>query len=219
LTRFKIREKKPKDSIKHKTPSDKMNTQIKHKTPVETDESFELPPFKEKIKAKIPKSEIKSPTRHGIKNKAKSKSTESYGLPPKPIKGKKPRREKSTPPSSKGTVFEKNRKEEHISQKIPSEKPKKTTIQKVPKSTGSKKSKKEKVVNKPLSVIQNKKPKKEKVAPASLRGSYKEKHAKIVNKTPPKTIIQKTPAKTKTTPPPTIREKIPKTRIKNKKPR
>ncbi len=67
LVKPKIRQKKPKDSIKQKFPTHHPIPKTKLKFPSDSQESFTLPPQKTRIIKNHPKSERKLPTNYGSK--------------------------------------------------------------------------------------------------------------------------------------------------------
>ncbi|MHA2073175.1 MAG: hypothetical protein ACXACU_01860 [Candidatus Hodarchaeales archaeon] len=214
MSPFKIRDKKPKDSIKEKVPKKNNDIKIRHKEPAKYDESFELPPRKQNKEKIIPKKEIFSPSNQGTRNKQGYDSTKSNIPPPILEKLSRQRNKENILPSSKGYVPKKF-KDGSANKTIPIKKTKKVKISIIPSSSGSKKTRG--IVNKPPSFIKNKKPKKVTI-PTSLSSSSKTKQNRIISKNPPKKIESKTPSKKKIRPPPTFKERIPKTQIKKKKP-
>ncbi len=213
MSPFKIRDKKPKVSIREKAPKKDNDIKIRHKEPTENDESFELPPRKQNNEEFIPKKEILTPSNQGTRNRREHDSSKSNILPPMSERSSKQRNRDNLQPTSKGYVPKKV-KDDSVNKTTPMKIPKKVKIEKSPSSRGSKKIKNH--VNKPPSFIKNKKPKKNTLAP--LRSSPKTKRNKISSKKPPRKIENKTPSKKKIIPPPTFEERIPKTRIKKKKP-
>lgn len=213
MSPFKIRDKKPKDIIKKKTPKKEKDFKIKHKKPSNEDESFDLPPRKQNKEDIIPKKEILPPSNQGIRNQRESYSSKSNIPPPMSERSRRQRSRDNLQPSSKGYIPKKV-KDGATNKTITPKVPKKVKIEKAPSSRGSKKIKD--LVNKAPSSIKNKKFKKETLA--TLRGSPKTRRKKISSKKPPRKIEKKTPSKKKIILPPTFEERIPKTRIKKKKP-
>jgi hypothetical protein len=191
LARWKIREKKPGKKIIQKTPQSK-NSVIISKTPSGSEESFELPPPKTKIKSKLLKTSIQPPSRHGERERQKSDIQQDNVPPPKadqrgsqsksspqptksPMKGKDHRtvlsktppkspsqREKLVAPPSNHGALSKG-----IRKKIAVNRPLPTPEHsdkgsKTPRSIGSSSKKKSKFVNRPLPRIRSKEPPKAK---------------------------------------------------------
>ncbi|MFX0066259.1 MAG: hypothetical protein ACFFC7_29195 [Candidatus Hermodarchaeota archaeon] len=246
LVRWKIRGKKPGKKIRQKTPESQKSTIIS-KTPSGSEESFELPPPKIKIKSKLPKSSVQPPSRHGVSEHQKNDIKHTNVPPPRPdqrgsqsesvpkptkslmkdkdhqtISSKTPpsKQERPTsPPTNHGALSKGIRKTMAVNRPLPtSEQLKKEN--KTPRSIGSFTEKKSKFVNKPLPRMRSKKPPKAKIKlpPPTSKGLEKKKEHKAVNRPIPKEIVTKTPIRKKIKPPPTFDDKIPKTRITSKKP-
>ena len=214
MSPFKIRDKKPKDVIKKKTPKKEKDIKIQHKKPSKEDESFELPPRKQNKEVFIPKKEKFPPSSHGTRNNREPNSSKSNIPPPMSERPSRQRNKENIPLSSKGS--ERKKFEDNFANKTtPIKKTKIVKKENIPISSGSKK--KKSIVNKSPSFIKYKKPKREAI-PATLRSSSKTKENRIINQNPPKKIENETPSKKKIIPPPTFEERIPKTRIKKKKP-
>lgn len=247
MVRWKIREKRPGEKIKQKTPTNSKSLIIKSKLPNGSEEAFELPPPKQKLRSNIPKSSISPPSRHGVLEPSKDDIPHTNVPPPisnqneidtslKPIKSPIKEKDQHTvqsktppksssqqerppaPPSSLGALSKGNRKKLAPNRPVPISKHPNKEI-KIPRPIGSPSKEKSKFVNKPLPKINSKKPSKEnvKMLLPTSRGAEKKKGFKAINRPIPKTIKTKTPSKQK--PPPTFEEKIPKSRIKTKKPR
>lgn len=244
MTRQKIRKKKPSDNITSKIPVSSRNQEIKQKTPVSFDDkSFELPP--PKTRGRIPKDNVKLPSRYGIFDQNRKEAHISNISPP--VNGIHPYEAKS--PTNKGLIP----KNAQLNKKTPIPKQVKK-IDTIPRSIGVVNSKKElfDTINKPPPLKIHKKTPQNNMAQHPTIGAKKEsnnalnqrppriqeKHPKqsliqhstkgaqkepknIRNQPPPK-IHKKTPVKKEVIPPPIfgdIKTKIPKTRLKTKKPK
>jgi hypothetical protein len=240
LVRRKIHEKKPGYKIKQKIP-------MKSKTPTGTEESFELPPPKKRIKLKVPKTTVQPPSRHGLREEQKSDTSQVNISPPisdrrgnrletssKPISSpmieKDQRIVKSESPPKSHSQQEKTHSLPSTHGILPKGVRKKDSLNRplpspehlekkreTPHSTGS--SSKKKFANISLPRIKSKKPKNSdtKIIPSS-KGVVKKKQYRVINRPIPKEIREKKPSKKKLKPPPTLKDEIPKTRIKSKKP-
>ncbi len=192
LVRWKIREKKPKEEIKQKTPIESKNSQIKSKTPSGSEDSFELPPPKKKMKSKVPKTTIRSPSRHGAREQPKDdiqqtnihpsilnqrgSQRETPSIPIKsPMKEKDHKAVQSkTPPKSQSKQERPSTLPSSLGiltegerKKIALNRPVPTPEHlakeiKTPRSIGSSSTKKSEFINKPLPKIRSKKPPKTK---------------------------------------------------------
>ena len=69
MGRFKIRSKKPKDSIKEKTPQKEIISTITEKKPIDPKKDFKLPPSRVSEEKELPKKSVLQPTRYGLKEK------------------------------------------------------------------------------------------------------------------------------------------------------
>jgi len=208
----RIHQKKPKDSIKEKTPDETHIPTVIGKIPKDEGEDFALPPRKPLQNDKIPKSEVKAPSNHGSQ-KVRPKDISPTNTPPprenKSFKGIRTKR-----PVDHGKIIQKS--------KVPSHTPKKSKErkQKPPSRKGLDNSKKSrKSINRPLpKQIRTKTPRKTTVrSPPATSQLEKKKTDRKSNQSPPM-ISQKTPKQEKSLPP-TVRDKIPKTKIKEKKPK
>jgi hypothetical protein len=214
LNREKIFQKKPKDSIRQKTPANDHLSDVKGKTPQDTGEDFSLPPRRVTKSESIPKSDVKVPSNHGSQ-KIRQKDISPVNKPPirksndfKTIQSKQP--------GKQGKILQKI--------KIQSKTPKKTIKerQSPPSRKGIDESKKSRrSINKPLSKqIRSKTPSKTSVRlPPATSQLEKKKQDRTYNQPPPPKITHKKPSNRKQIPPPTVKEKIPKTKIKDKKPK
>ena len=214
----KIRQKKPKDSIKQKTPRDPSLPKIRSKVPNDLKDSFTLPPQKTQTRKKIPKSVVKLPSDQGSQKRLDKSQKSINRLPPS--KTYQSRKARIKNPNSSGKI--------PIKEKTPGKSPPKYSTKEyrqLPSRKGVVSSKKiAKSVNKPPSKqIISKTPEKPKSrSPPSTFGMKVKKPLKQTNRAPSPKIIQKKPAKEKSILPPTIHlptEKIPKTKIKGKKPK
>jgi hypothetical protein len=218
LKKLKIRQKKPKDSIKQKTPRDPSLPKIRSKVPNDSKDSFALPPQKTQTRKKIPKNVVKLPSDEGSQKRL-DKSKKSINQPP-PFKTYQSKKKQIKHLNSSGKIA--------IKEKSPGKSPPKYSTKnyrQLPSRKGAVSSKKiAKTVNKPPSKkIISKTPKKLKNRiPPSTFGMKIKKPLKQTNRAPSQKIVEKTPAEKKSILPPTINlpsEKIPKTKIKGKKPK
>ncbi|MFX1505093.1 MAG: hypothetical protein ACFFDC_03165 [Promethearchaeota archaeon] len=248
MTRQKIRKKKPNDNITSKIPVSSRNQKIKQKTPASFDgKSFDLPP--PKTRGRIPKDELKIPSRYGISDQNKKESINSNISPP--VNESLPYEAKS--PTNKGLIPKNVQEKSQVNTKTPNSK-QIDKIDTIPSSKGVIHSKKElfstinrppppnvhqktprdtttispnkgvmksqkKGVNQSPPIIQSK-PKTSSIQHSSKGGKNKQKN--VVNQPPPTKIQTKSPVKKKVIPPPIfndIKTKIPKTKVKTKKPR
>ena len=213
MKKDKIHQKKPKDSIRQKTPAKSHIQSVEEKIPKDSGDDFALPPRKITQREKIPKSEVKVPSNHGSQkirqkdvspsNKSPIRETNSF----KDIKNKQPR--------DQGKIIQKIK----IQSKTPERPSQKKQVP--PSRKGLDESKKSrKSINRPLTrQIRTKTPRKTSVrSPPATSQLEKKKLDRQSNQSPPPKIVQKTPNKKKLLPPTAIRSKIPKTKIKEKKP-
>ena len=213
MKKHKIHEKKPRDSIRHKTPDSSSLPSVSEKTPKESGENFVLPPKKASHHEKIPKSEVKVPTSHGSQKIRQKDVTPLNKSPEREYNSFRTVQEKQ--PTDQGKRIQKS--------KVPSRTPRRTPPKReiLPSRKGIDESKKSrKSINKPLpKQIRTKTPKKTSVRlPPATSRLEKKKLRNASNKSPPPKIVHKTPEKKKALPPTAVRDKIPKTRIKTKKP-
>ncbi|MFX1514186.1 MAG: hypothetical protein ACFFCQ_16535 [Promethearchaeota archaeon] len=213
MVRRKITKKTPKDTIKHKTPVDK----IQQKQPKDSEDpqaSFILPPHRNAIKQKLPKSDVHLPTDYGSHDSTKSKVNIP---PPFDTDEKKPSNSFKKPMRSRL----KNRKEEFSNITPPKFKtrlnarPVRPTRKGVLQKGIRKKSPKDKTLPKN---IERKSPPKTRLPPPIIK-TDEDIQKKVIDKKLPQEIISKTPSTRKKKPPPTVEESIPKKRIRKKKPR
>ncbi|MHA1206366.1 MAG: hypothetical protein ACTSSO_02220 [Candidatus Hodarchaeales archaeon] len=214
LNRDRIHQKKPKDSIKEKTPNETHIPTVIGKIPQDTGESFSLPPRKPLHNGQIPKSEVKAPSNYGSQKK-RSKDLSSTNTPP-PREDRSFKDMKSKRPADHGKIIQKSKVQSHALRKFQERK------QKPPSRKGLDSSKKSRrSINRPLSrQIQAKTPRKTTIrSPPATSQLEKKKTDRKSNQSPPSLISLKTPEQKRPLPPPTVRDKIPKTKIKEKKPK
>jgi len=247
LTRQKIRKKKPSDNITSKIPVSSRDQEIKQKAPNSFDgKSFELPPPKER--RRIPKDEVKLPSRYGIsvQNKKESKdsnisppikeiilyeakSPTKKGLIPKSSRKKVPFNKKTpksrlvnkidTIPGSKGVIHSKKELSNSVNRPPPPKIRTKTPRDSIQSPTMGVIKAQNNVTNQLPPIIKGK------IAKPSIQHSTKggkKKQKNVVNQPPPPKIHIKSPVKKKIIPPPIfndIKTKIPKRRVKTKKPK
>ncbi|MHA1940123.1 MAG: hypothetical protein ACW97P_00190 [Candidatus Hodarchaeales archaeon] len=180
MARFKVRSKKPKDSIKGKIPKHEMVTTIVQKTPNDSKEQFKLPPTR-KNGEKIVRKESAIPSTKGGISKSKRKKDPVNQKVPMRIKDKQDH--KSTPPTRRGIAKKKphriinKRPPRALHKKIPTRK----TVP-PPSTLNSKQKSKETILNKtPPKSITQKRPMEPKSIPPT---TIKTKIPKIKRKTP-----------------------------------
>ncbi len=233
MVKPKIKSKIPNNKIKFKKPSEPTFQTIKTKTPEDSNNLFQLPPPRENKNSFIPKDEVKTPTRLGLREEnSGKKSLSSNVYPPRILESKD--YSKTHLPSNKGVFNSKKQRKPPLNQPLP-KKISKTIVQKIPKSYGGTIKKKEDSMNRPLPkitiksppkhVIKDPPPTKEKIknkAPPKMKiktpSSYGAKNPAKINISPPKSIKSKTPNKKKKELPSTLETKIPKIKIISKKP-
>lgn len=212
MKKYKIHQKKPKDSIKQKTPGETHIPSVIEKIPKDSGENFTLPPRKPLQYEQIPKSEVKAPSNHGSQKIRQKVISPANTQPPRENYSFKDIKTKQ--PADHGKIIQKS--------KVPSHTPKRSQErkQKPPSRRGLVNSKKSrKSINRPLSKqIRSKTPRKTAIrSPPATSKLEKKKVDRKSNQAPPM-ISQKKPGKKTPLPPPTVRDKIPKTKIKEKKP-
>ena len=213
MKKDRIHQKKPKDSIKQKTPDEIDIDTIVGKIPKDKGESFVLPPRKPLQYDQIPKSEVKTPSNHGSQ-KIRPKDISPTNTPP-PRESESFKNIKTKRPADHGKIIKKSKVQSHTPKKSQERK------QVPPSRKGLDTSKKSrKSINRPLSrQIRTKTPRKTAIrSPPATSQLEKKKTDRKSNQSPPPMISQKTPKQKKPIPP-TVRDKIPKTKIKEKKPK
>ena len=217
---FKIHTKKPEDKIKHKIPKDKKPSKTTVKTPDKDLDKFTLPPVRRKDKNQLSKKEIRPPSKTGLRDESfRSSSRINKAIPKKQKVSKKSSPQKK--PSNKGLTKKKPEREKNkpLSRDVRAVPTRREEI--IPSTTGSQKSKNEKIINKPPpdeNIIQDQQKRTQKLPPTITMVATNKKQEKQVNKAPPKTIIHKTPDKVKTPPSTIDTSRLPKITIRKKRP-
>ncbi|PWI47041.1 hypothetical protein CEE45_13790 [Candidatus Heimdallarchaeota archaeon B3_Heim] len=217
VARFKVRSKKPKDTIKEKTPMKEKVATIQQKTPNDLKEQFKLPPARKNENGLIKKESGTYPTSHGTKEKRKKQIPSTNNLPP--VTQTHGRKELATP-STKGSLPKSRRKKGLVNRKVPPRRKKIQDHKNVPPTRrGIAEKKRNRIINKtPPHRITAEIPNKTTIPPPSTLG-FKQKHKKdIRSKTPPKSILEKRPMEEESVPPTIIKTKISKIQIKRKTP-
>jgi len=214
LKKNRIHQKKPKDSIKVKTPDETNAPTVFGKIPKDAGENFALPPRKSLQNDQIPKSEVKAPSDHGSQ-KIRKKDISPTNTPP-PRESHSFKNMKTKQPVDHGKIIQKSKVQSQTPKRIQEKR------RELPSRKGLDKSKKSrKSINRPLSKqIKTKTQRKTTIRSPPATSQLEKKNVdRKFNQSPPSKISQKTPKQKRPLPPPTVRDKIPKTKIKEKKPR
>ncbi len=192
VAQFKVRSKKPKDTIKEKTPMKERVATIDQKTPNDLKEQFKLPPARKNEHGVIKKKSVTHPTSYGTKEKREKQIRGMNKLPP--VTQTQGRKESATP-STKGSLPKSKRKNGLVNRKVPIRMKKIQDRKNIPPPRrGIAEKKQNRIINKtPPTRITTKIPKRTTIPPPSTLGS-KQKHTKeIRSKTPPNSILNKGP--------------------------